>query len=171
MKLSTGKIAIPIEFDNGDVEYIYLNPNDREFSEKVAKFGENINERVRKINLDKYRDIFEDGVGITYNSVDDLENMSSEEIESAIKKTKAYNEIDAEYQKEVCAEIDNLFGEDVSEKIFKYVSPLQFVPKHDNPDENEPYIMQFIRALESELKKYGAKTNEAMKKHISKYKK
>jgi hypothetical protein len=28
MKLSTGKVAFPIEFDNGDKQTIYFNPND-----------------------------------------------------------------------------------------------------------------------------------------------
>ena len=28
MKLSTGKVAFPIEFDNGAKETIYFNPND-----------------------------------------------------------------------------------------------------------------------------------------------
>ena len=37
MKLSTGKVAFPIEFDNGAKETIYFNPNDPDLIRSVLQ--------------------------------------------------------------------------------------------------------------------------------------
>ena len=46
MKLSTGKVAFPIEFDNGDKAVIYFNPNDRGIQEKIGGKITSINNPV-----------------------------------------------------------------------------------------------------------------------------
>ena len=38
MKLSTGKVAFPIEFDNGAKETIYFNPNDPDLFVRFSNF-------------------------------------------------------------------------------------------------------------------------------------
>ena len=38
MKLNTGKQAFPIEFDNGDVQNIYFNPNDPDLAIRMKDF-------------------------------------------------------------------------------------------------------------------------------------
>ena len=42
MKLSTGKIAFPIEFDNGDKDCIYFNPNDPNLSIRLKDFQDKL---------------------------------------------------------------------------------------------------------------------------------
>ena len=50
MKLSTGKVAFPIEFDNGDKAVIYFNPNDRGIQERIKGFEASIEKRIKEIN-------------------------------------------------------------------------------------------------------------------------
>ena len=38
MKLSTGKVAFPIEFDNGDKQNIYFNPSDPDLAIRMRDF-------------------------------------------------------------------------------------------------------------------------------------
>ena len=64
-----------------------------------------------------------------------------------------------------------IFEDDISGKVFKYVAPLQYVERYDKPGEYEPYVMQFVRALEIEIRKHSNKVNSAMQKHIGKYQK
>ena len=47
MKLSTGKVAFPIEFDNGDKAVIYFNLNDRGIQERIQGFEESIEKRIK----------------------------------------------------------------------------------------------------------------------------
>mgnify|MGYP003518599898 CR=1 FL=1 len=51
MKLSTGKIALPLQFDNGDVENIFINPHDAGLQDRIKGFETSIHERLKKINL------------------------------------------------------------------------------------------------------------------------
>ena len=64
MKLSTGKVAFPLQFDNGDVENIFINPHDTGLQDRIKGFETSIHERLQKINLEKYKDAFADGVDI-----------------------------------------------------------------------------------------------------------
>ena len=64
MKLSTGKIAFPLQFDNGDVENIFINPHDAGLQDRIKGFETSIHERLQKINLEKHKDAFVDGVDI-----------------------------------------------------------------------------------------------------------
>ena len=50
MKLSTGKVGFPIEFDNGDKAVIYFNPNDRGIQERIKGFEESIEKRIKADN-------------------------------------------------------------------------------------------------------------------------
>ena len=66
MKLSTGKIAFPLQFDNGDVENIFINPHDAGLQARIRNFENSIKERLQKINLEKHKEAFVDGVFIKY---------------------------------------------------------------------------------------------------------
>ena len=70
MKLSTGKVAFRLEFDNGDVGTIYFNPNDRELQNRIADFEKNIQEKSKQIDLEKYKAEFDDGVDFEINFED-----------------------------------------------------------------------------------------------------
>ncbi len=167
MKLSTGKVAFPIQFDNGDIENIFINPHDAGLQDRIKNFEISIRERLQKIKLEKYREAFVDGVDISNLDFSKLMDMSAEEIEKITKQTDAINEIDKELEKEFCAEIDSIFDSDVSSKAFKYVPPLAMVT--DENGECEMYIMLVLKALAIEIQKYGNKMNDATNKYVAKY--
>ena len=174
MKLSTGKVAFPIEFDNGDVETIYFNPYDREFIKRVMDFENSIEKRTKQINIEKYKSQFEDGMNIKLNIEDfsQIEKMSAEEIASLRRKVGAIVDIDAEYQQALKDELNDIFKSDISSQIFKYCEPMDmvFVVDESGNETSEMFIMQFIRAFGEEIKKYQAKVSPAMQKHLEKYK-
>ena len=174
MKLSTGKVAFPIEFDNGDVETIYFNPYDREFIKRVMDFENSIEKRTKQINIEKYKSQFEDGINIKLNIEDfsQIEKMSAEEIASLRRKVGAIVDIDEEYQQALKDELNDIFKSDISSQIFKYCEPMDmvFVVDESGNETSEMFIMQFIRAFGEEIKKYQAKVSPAMQKHIEKYK-
>ena len=171
MKLSTGKVKFPIEFDNGDVEYIYFNPSDEKLAHRLMNFGSGIEKRKKEIDLEKYKSAFSGDNNFTINSIDDFENLSEDELGKLCEASEAIRSLENEYQKQVCDELDEIFEDDISGKVFKYVAPLQYVERYDKPGEYEPYVMQFVRALEIEIRKHSNKVNSAMQKHIGKYQK
>lgn len=177
MKLSTGKVAFPIEFDNGDVETIYFNPNDREFIKRVMDFENSIEARTKEINIEKYKSQFDDGININLNIEDfsQIEKMSAEQIASLRKKVGAIVDIDAEYQQALKDELNDIFKSNISSQIFKYCEPMDMVltgeVDENGNEKSEMFIMQFIRAFGEEIKKYQAKISPAMQKHIEKYSK
>jgi hypothetical protein len=167
MKLSTGKVAFPLHFNNGDVENIYINPHSTELHGKIKKFESSIHERLKKINFEKHKDAFADGIDIGSLDFTKLMDMSEEELEKISNQTEAMIEIDKELEKEFCEEIDAIFEGDVSSKMFKYVPPLAMIP-NDN-GECELYIMMVMRALAEEVQKYGNKMNNVVNKYTAKY--
>ena len=169
MKLSTGKIAFPLQFDNGDVENIFINPHDAGLQDRIKGFETSIHERLQKINLEKHKDAFVDGVDIGNLDFTKLMDMSAEELEKITKQTDAMAEIDKELESEFCAEIDNIFQSDVSSKAFKYVPPLAMVTNENG--ECELYILLVLKALAIEIQKYGNKMNDTTNKYVAKYSK
>jgi transcriptional regulator of heat shock response len=167
MKLSTGKVAFPLQFDNGDVENIFINPHDTGLQDRIRNFENSIKERLQKINLEKHKEAFVDGVDIGNLDFTKLMDMSAEELEKITKQTDAMAEIDNELEREFCAEIDNIFQSDVSSKAFKYVPPLAMVT--DENGECELYILLVLKALAIEIQKYGNKMNNATNKYVAKY--
>ena len=167
MKLSTGKVAFPLQFDNGDVENIMINPHDTGLKSRIKNFENSIRARLQKINLEKHKDAFADGVDIGNLDFAKLMDMSAEELEKITKQTDAMAEIDKELEKEFCAEIDEIFQSDVSSKAFKYVPPLAMVS--DENGECEMYILLVLKALAIEIQKYGNKMNNATNKYVAKY--
>ena len=76
MKLSTGKIAFPIAFDNGEKETIFFNPNDPNLAIRLNAAGEKIQEKINELpepeenesaELEGYKKVQE----IIYNELDD----------------------------------------------------------------------------------------------------
>ena len=173
MKLSTGKVAFPIEFDNGDKAVIYFNPNDRGIQERIQGFEASIEKRIKEIDLEKYKSRFDDNVAIDF----DLENpeklleMSADELKALQNRLDAVNEIEAEYNKAAKDELDVVFGGKISDVAFRYCQPFDTVIIEDENgnEKREMYIMHFIHWLMVELKKYGAENKSAMDKHLSKY--
>jgi hypothetical protein len=175
MKLSTGKVAFPIEFDNGDKAVIYFNPNDRGIQERIKNFESSVEERVHQIDLEKYKSRFEDGKSfdVDFENPEKLFDMSADDLLSLQNKIEAIGSIEDEYNKAVRDELDVVFGSKISDIAFRYCQPFDTVIVEDENgnEKREMYIMHFIHWLMIELKKYGIENKSAMDKHIAKYNK
>lgn len=173
MKLSTGKIAFPIEFDNGDKDCIYFNPNDKDFRDRFFNFESSIEARTKQIDLDKYKSRFENGLNekIEINSYDDILALDPVELKKLKERLDVVEEIDAEYQNAIKNELDDIFKSKVSAVIFKYCNPLDMVivENEKGEEERDVYIMHFVKQFAKELEKYGAKNSSAMNKYMEKY--
>jgi hypothetical protein len=97
--------------------------------------------------------------------------MSADDLEKLNGQMTALNEIDAEYNKVVKEELDELFKSPVSDVFFKYCQPFDVVVIEDDDgnEKREMYIMHLLKWLGYELKKNAEKNNSAMNKHIGKY--
>ena len=172
MKLSTGKVAFPIEFDNGDKAVIYFNPNDREIQTRIQGFEASIEKRIKEIDLEKYKSRFEGNVPeIDLDNPEKLLELSADELKALQERLDAVNEIEAQYNKAVKDELDVVFDGKISDVAFRYCQPFDTVIVEDENgnEKREMYIMHFIHWLMVELKKYGAENKSAMDKHLSKY--
>ena len=174
MKLSTGKVGFPIEFDNGDKEDKKKKTNDRGIQERIKGFEASIEKRIKEIDLEKYKSRFEGNIPeIDLDNPEKLLEMSAEELKNLQSRLDAVNEIEAEYNKAVKDELDVVFGGEISDVAFRYCQPFDTVIVEDENgnEKREMYIMHFIHWLMVELKKYGAENKSAMDKHIAKYNK
>ena len=175
MKLSTGKVAFPIEFDNGDKAFISFNPNDRGIQQRIQNFEQSVEKKIKEIDLEKYRSRFEDGKNfeIDLENPEKLLEMSPEELQALQNRLDAVADIEAEYNQAVKDELDVVFDSKVSDVAFRYCQPFDTVIVEDEKGntKREMYIMHFIHWLMVELKKYGEENKSAMDKHLAKYKK
>ena len=143
MKLSTGKIAFPIEFDNGVTEVIYFNPNDPDLFVRFSNFENKVTERLNKL---EDMELSNDGTP-----------TNKEHIEMFSKMVGIIRE-----------ELDYVFGNNVSDVVFKYCSPFAII-------NGEYYLVQFVLAIRPEIEKCNKKAKEKaeknLAKHIDKYRK
>ena len=143
MKLSSGKIAFPIEFDNGDKQNIYFNPNDPNLPIRLQEFQKKVSERIKEI-----KDIELNAEGKPEN-MDFMENFQK-------------------MQTILCEELDIAFGGEISSIIFKYCSPFAIV----NGDYFlMQFINAITPEIEKHIKKANAEVEKKMEKHIAKYSK
>ena len=177
MELSTGKVDFPVNFDNGDIGHIYFNPNDRNIQKKISEFEANIEKKIKEIDIEKARQKFENTADIKINSIDDIFNMSRDDMESLRNKMEAITYLDEEYNEAIKSELNNIFDSDISSVAFKYCQPLDKVFTGE-VDENgqrktELYVMQFMKWFAENIQKYVNEINAAnsrIEKHIGKYK-
>lgn len=141
MKLSTGKIAFPITFDNGDKETIFFNPNDPGLSIRLKDFQGKVNERIHNISDIK------------------LKADGSPEDAEVIEEFRAVQNI-------LFEELDYAFGGDISSKVFKHCSPFAVV---DGEYFILLFINAITPEIEKELEKANKKVQANMDKHIAKY--
>ena len=175
MKLSTGKVAFPIEFDNGDKAVIYFNPNDRGIQERIQGFAASVEKRIKEIDLEKYKAKFGDKMTVNFDieNPEKLLELSAKELQEVKNRLSAVTDIEAEYNNAVKDELDVVFGSKISDVAFRYCEPFDTVVIDDENgnEKREMYIMHFIHWLMVELKKYGAANKSAMDKHLAKYSK
>lgn len=143
MKLSTGKVAFPIEFDNGDKDCIYFNPNDPNLSIRLTDFQDKITARVKE--LDDMR----------------LNAEGKPKDNSAIEDFR-------KFQNFLFEELDIAFGGEVSAVVFKHCSPFAIV----GGDYFIMQFVEAIKPeIEKHIKKANADVEKKMAKHLNKYKK
>ena len=143
MKLSTGKVAFPIEFDNGAKETIYFNPNDPNLVIRLKDLQKNVNKKMSEIEDIKLNN---DGTPTDMKVIDDFEKI----------------------QNVLCNELDIAFGGEISSIVFKYCSPFAIV----NGDYFLIQFIEAIKPeIEKHIKKANADVEKKMSKHLDKYKK
>ena len=169
MKLSTGKTAVKVPFDNGDVGVVYINTTDRTIQERINAFEGRVEEKIKNINLEKYQ--LDGEIKADISDIDALFDMSSAELEKLNKQMSVLAEIDKEYNNVVKEELDEVFKSPVSDVFFKYCQPFDVVVIEDDDgnEKREMYIMHLLKWLGYELKKNAEKNSSAMNKHIGKY--
>lgn len=141
MKLSTGKVAFPIEFDNGAKETIYINPNDPDLFVRFSNFEKRVEDKLKDI------DDFELSADGTPNN------------EELLEKFESINKV-------ICEELDVAFASNVSSVVFKYCSPFAIV----GGEYFLIQFVQAIRPeIEKHNKKANADLQKKMAKHIDKY--
>ena len=141
MKLSTGKIAFPIEFDNGDKQNIYFNPNDPDLAIRMKDFQSKVESRTK--DLEDLR-LKQDG--------------TPEDVE-AIEKFRQIRNI-------LCEELDVAFNGDISSVVFKHCSPFAIV----NGDYFIMQFLAAIKPkIEKQVQKANASIEKKMQKHIGQY--
>lgn len=167
MKLSTGKVPFDIEFDNGEKDTIFFNPNDPDLATRLMKARESISARIQSA---KIADVEFNNAGepIDITSVSDFTMLPEKKIKEYTKKAEAVAKAFEETKKIIFEEIDTAFDGNVSSVVFKYCSPFAVV-------NGEYFIMQFLNAIAPEIQKKintsNAELEKKMAKHLRKYKK
>lgn len=141
MKLSTGKVAFPIEFDNGDKDCIYFNPNDPNLSIRLTDFQDKITARVKE--LDDMR----------------LNAEGKPEDNSVIEDFRKFQNV-------LFEELDIAFGGEVSAVIFKHCSPFAIVGGEYFIMQ---FVEAIKPEIEKHIKKANADIEKKMAKHLNKY--
>ena len=143
MKLSTGKVAFPIEFDNGDKDCIYFNPNDPNLSIRLTDFQDKITERLKEF----------DNIALSAEGT---------------PEDNAIIDNFRKFQNVLFEELDIAFGGEVSAVVFKHCSPFAIV----NGDYFIMQFIEAIKPeIEKHIKKANADVEKKMAKHLNKYKK
>ena len=143
MKLSTGKVAFPIEFDNGDKDCIYFNPNDPNLFIRLKDFESKTKERLESCE--------------DFN----LKNDGYPEAEEQIEQFRKVQNI-------IFEELDIAFNGEVSSVVFKHCSPFAII----NGDFFiMQFIDAITPEIEKHIKKANGEVSANLEKHIAKYKK
>lgn len=162
MKLSVGKIAFPIEFDNGDKDVIYFNPNDPDLATRLMTAISNINERISCIeepnNIENPLRI-NDNAGI-------VDSEELEKVNATIDDAEKFSYLIETSDKIVREELDGAFSSNVSAVIFKHCSPFAVI-------NGKYYLTTFLEAILPEVQKNISKSmgsvDENMMRYIRKY--
>lgn len=143
MKLSTGKVAFPIEFDNGDKQTIYFNPNDPDLMIRMKSLDEKVQNKIKGL---EDVELNEDGKPSHVSQIETFEKM-----QNILKE-----------------ELDYAFGGSVSAIVFKHCSPFAIVGGEYFVVQ---FIQAITPEIEKHIKKANAEAEKRMAKHIDKYKK
>lgn len=166
MKLSTGKVAFPIEFDNGDKDCIYFNPNDPSLATKLMSAKDKISARIESLNFDDF-ELLNDGSAVDVKNIKDFMELDEEQANKVIAEAERTAKVVEDTKEIIFEELNEAFGSDISSVVFKHCSPFAVV-------NGEYFIMQFLKAITPEIQKKINKSNaeveKMMAKHLDKYK-
>ena len=141
MKLSTGRVEFPIEFDNGDKDSIWFNPTDPQLAIRLKDFGSSVSEKLK--------------------AYDDMEVTAD---------GQAKDEADIEKFREmlniIYKEIDKAFDSKISDVVFKHCSPLAIV---DGDYFMMNFVKAITPEIEKHNKKAMQQAEKKMEKHLAKY--
>jgi hypothetical protein len=141
MKLNTGKVAFPIEFDNGDKDCIYFNPNDPDLIFRMKQFKDRLAEKTK--------------------SLEDVE-LTNEGKPSNDEQIETFEKL----QNILKDELDYVFGGEVSKVVFKHCSPFAFVGGKYYME----HFMDAIRPeIEKHIKKSSLDFQKKANKYIGEY--
>lgn len=141
MKLNTGKVAFTIEFDNGDVQHIYFNPNDPDLAIRMKDFQGKVETRTKEL-----ADIR-------------LDRTGNPEDAAQIEQFRQIRNI-------ICEELDAAFNGEISAIVFKHCSPFAIV----NGDFFILQFIEAIKPeIEDHIRKSNAAVEQNMQKHIADY--
>lgn len=143
MKLNTGKVGFAIEFDNGDKEKIYFNPNDLDLAARLKGIESRVNKRFLEL-----KDFNVDADG----------TPTSDDVMAEYEKARAI----------ICEEIDISFDGDISSKVFKHCSPFALI---DGEWFVVQFIKAIVPEIEKHNKKHSEEIKNKMSKHLDKYQK
>lgn len=143
MKLSTGKVSFPIEFDNGDKQNIYFNPNDPDLMIRMKNLDEKVQEKIKGL---EDVELNEEGKPTQISQIETFEKM-----QNILKE-----------------ELDYAFGGSVSEVVFKHCSPFAIVGGEYFVVQ---FVQAITPEIEKHIKKANADVEKRMAKHLDKYKK
>lgn len=141
MKLKTGLIAFPIEFDNGEKDKIYFNPNDPDLFIRFADFEGKMNNRLAEI-----KDV-------------ELENDGTPKEKALVEMMRGINQA-------ICEELDIAFGNKISGVVFKYCSPFAIV---NGEYFLEQFVMAIRPEISKYNEKANLELQKKKQKHIEKY--
>jgi hypothetical protein len=141
MKLKTGLIAFPIEFDNGEKDKIYFNPNDPDLFIRFADFEGKMNNRLAEI-----KDV-------------ELENDGTPKEKALVEMMRGINQA-------ICEELDIAFGNKISDVVFKYCSPFAII---NGEYFLEQFVMAIRPEISKYNEKANLELQKKKQKHIEKY--
>lgn len=137
--IDTGLVEFVLPFDRG-TEKIYFNPNDLDFFIRLTDMINNMS------------DVYEKAHTEYENATDSMEKL----------------EITRRLNEKIKADFDNAFGNNVSDAIFKYVSPNGIIK---SKSQYYPfYILEWLMPkIEEETGKTSKATTTALEKAMSKH--
>lgn len=141
MKLSTGRVAITIDFDNGDKDAIYFNPSDPELLLRMQKFEGKAKERIK--------------------AFEDVE-LTNEGTPADITQIEAFEKM----QNILKEELDWVFDSPISKVVFKHCSPFAII---DGEFFVIQFVNAIAPEIKRHIEKAKKASNEKMLKHIGKY--
>ena len=141
MKLNTGKVAFPIEFDNGDVQNIYFNPNDPDLAIRMKDFQGKVEARTKELEDIK------------------LDSTGNPEDVTAIEQFRNIRNI-------ICEELDIAFNGKISAVVFKHCSPFAIV---DGDFFIMQFIEAIKPEIEKHIRNTNTSVEQKMQKHIANY--